>query len=348
MGLLLQTTLGEGNLIMKVQRLLKFVLTNLMVVCCFFMGTVGIVTSAVSDVDSSESTPDENNSTGSNVDFVEYRFEDFCDGGTHQLTFQADYSGFLKNSPRYAQCFSGARAYSNWLALALKYVQHSGSAEGGYVFTASPNWGDNGYSGDDPGSTDWQKGYARYQQVANKFVRIVTSAQISDVVRVAFDTESFNAQNAILMSWTDSIADISNTVFTTGGSIMFYFIIAQGLIDIFYLFAPQLGFILARQSYSSQMGGGGSRRDDTNVISKITSSIPDFASGAAVDAVNQGSGKRGGEGAGGFSRFWSYVSNQWVFVVAICVTFVLWSTGLWPRLISFFGSLVASGLYQYI
>lgn len=338
---------------MRVQRLLKFVFVNLIVACCFILGGTGIVASATAAP--VEKTPDENHASGSNMGFVEYKFEDFCTGGEHEIAFPKDYADFLNNTDtaRYAQCFSGARAYSNWYSLAVKYVAHSGSDT--VTFDAKPNWGENGYgsadSAPEPGSGDWQKGYARYQQVANKFVRVVTSAQISDVVRVAFDTESFNAQNAILMTWTDTVADISNTVFTSGGTAMFYFIIAQGIVDLFYLFAPQLGFLLARKSYASQMGGnGGSRGGNDSVIARITSAIPDLASGAAVDAVNQGTGGRGGSGGGtsGFGRFWTYVQNQWVFIVAICCTFVLWSTGLWPRLISFFGSVVASNLYQYI
>lgn len=337
---------------MKVQKLLRFVFVNLTVVCCLILGGTGILASAT--VEPVEKTPEENHASGSNMGFVEYKFEDFCSGGSREITFPKDYATFLNDSEsaRYAQCFSGARAYSNWYSLAIKYVAHSGTDS--VTFSAMPNWGENGYGTTDaapePGSADWQKGYARYQQVANKFIRVVTSSQISDVVRVAFDTESFNAQNAMLMTWTDTVADISNTVFTSGGTFLFYLIIMQGMLDIVYLWAPQFGFILARQSYSSQMGGNGnSRGSNDSIIGRITSTLPDFVSGAAADAVNQGASGRGnGGGTSAFGRFWAYVQNQWIFIVAICVTYVLWSTGLWPRLISFFGSLVASNLYQYI
>jgi hypothetical protein len=339
---------------MKLKKFFKSMLVSAMTIGCILTSITGISASAEGDVTVASGittkTPEENDADAGNLGFVEYKFEDFCSGGSNEITFDSDYATFLKNYPRYAQCFSGARAYSNWYSLAIKYVKNSSG-----VFSAEPNWSSNGYgdaNGSAPtaGSSSYQKGYARYQQVANKFVRIVTSAQISDVVRTAFDTESFNAQNAILVSWTDTAADIMNTVFVVVGQLLFYIIIAQTALDGLYLYNPATGIIIARKSYASQMGGGGqSRGGQEGFIGSLISAIPDFVSQAAVDVVNSSSGGHGGGGSmTGGAKVGKYLSNQWSLIILIATVYILVSTGIWPRLISFVGSFAASTLYQYI
>lgn len=335
---------------MKLKKLFKSMLVSFMAVGCLLTSVTGITASATANPTIAsgvtEQDPEENNADAGNLGFVEYKFEDFCN---ENFVFSSDYATFLHDQPRYAQCFSGARAYSNWYSLAIKYVKNSNG-----VFSAEPNWASNGYGvdGEAPaaGSSNYQKGYARYQQVANKFVRIVTSAQISDVVRTAFDTESFNAQNAILVSWTDTAADIMNTVFVVVGQLLFYIIIAQTALDGLYLYNPATGVIIARKSYASQMGGGGqSRGGQEGFIGSLISAIPDFVSQAAVDVVNSSSGGHGGGGSmTGGAKVGKYLSNQWSLIILIATVYILVSTGIWPRLISFAGSFAASTLYQYI
>lgn len=292
------------------------------------MMTAPLAGYAIGDIDAFEQ----------DVDLKAYTFDELC---SKKVKFYGDIENMKdKGDPIANGIYYNVKSsyeYSKWLSKALVYIEHTGDANTGYLFTPQPaktkenNWlaNENRWSSEQKETEAW----AQYNTYANKMTKIMARGQGQAMVGDVFGQE-FDPTNAVTLAAMNTFTMVCNTIFNVvSRALMLLFLVQTGF-DVLYLVIPALQPILAPANASSGGGGAGLAQG------KKFAMRFNVVSNEAVEANNRGAtgsvGTNGGNGGGIFQTNIAlrYLMARAPLIIIAFTYFVLVATNVWTDIIS--------------
>lgn len=284
------------------------------------------------------------------ADITAYTFDQICSKGvkfTDDIEKMKEGSAIQKGI--YLN-FKSAQEYTKWLTKAKIWISNSG--KGGTTFKAAPNWSaTKDQVGMEPTNTSgsginrWDDSqqatfWAQYNTLTTKFNSIETRNATSSLTKDVFGN-NFDPTNAVTLSFMAMFTSVCNTAFSIAAKLLMMLFLVQTGFDCLYMVIPALQPILAPANSNSSHGGGAGVAKSGKFSLKFN-----VVSNEAVDAANKSaSGSVGGSGSGSLLEtniFLKYIIARAPLFLLAASYVVLVTTGIWPRLVSWLASLVAS------
>lgn len=178
----------------------------------------------------------------------------------------------------------------------------------------------------------------RGKNMQSDFAGKVSAAQAGSTFQDVYDMNDWDPSAGVAASALSKVYNVVNTVFFVCSQLLMWFFLLQTGFDVLYLIFEPLRPILEPRGGSGGALAATNAGGDGGVLSKIR--LP-FASHAAQDAANGGSGGMGGVNAGGGQNiFIGYAVKRFPVLILCAVYLILVTNGYWIKVISWVSGFV--------